>query len=469
MSEKTKAQLLAEELLYKKQSAFETMNEEEMANAYKYADEYAEYLYNSKTEREAVATSIKFLEEKGYIEYKLGDNVVVGGKYYLNNRDKALFAFSVGTENINEGVRICAAHIDSPRLDMKPHPLFENDGFGYLKTHYYGGIRKYQWPTLPLALHGVVTKKNGETVEVNIGEDAGDPIFVVTDLLPHLAREQSKTPLGQAFGGECLNIVIGASPLMEDGKPCECDSKIKLHMMKLLNEKYGIIERDFVTAELCAVPAGKPMDIGLDRVLLGGYGHDDKVCAYPALTALTDKTTDTHTVICVLADKEETGSDGVSGMQCTLLAELIDEIAKALGGNGNVCRSRSMCLSADVNAGYDPNYPEVFEKNNAAIVNCGVVMTKYTGSGGKYSTNDAGAEFVGKIRDMFEEDNVLWQSAEMGKIDIGGGGTVAKYVANHNIDTVDLGVPVLSMHAPFEVISKLDLYETYKAFLSFCK
>ncbi len=469
MSEKTKAQLLAEELFYKKQSAFETMSEEEMAKAMKYADEYADYLFNSKTEREAVATSIKYLEEKGYVEYNLGDSVKVGGKYYLNNRSKALFAFSVGTEDINEGVRICAAHIDSPRLDLKPHPLFENDGFGYLKTHYYGGIRKYQWPTLPLALHGVVTKKNGENVEVNIGEDAGDPIFVITDLLPHLAREQSKATLGQAFGGECLNIVIGASPLMEDGKPCECDSKIKLNMMKILNEKYGIVERDFVTAELCAVPAGKPMDIGLDRILLGGYGHDDKVCAYPALTALTDNPTDTHTVICVLADKEETGSDGVSGMQSTLLAELIDEIARALGGNGNVCRSKSMCLSADVNAGYDPNYPEVFEKNNAAIVNCGVVMTKYTGSGGKYSTNDASSEFVGKIRDMFAEDNVLWQSAEMGKIDIGGGGTVAKYVANHNIDTVDLGVPVLSMHAPFELISKLDLYETYKAFLSFCK
>ncbi len=468
MSEKTQAQLLAESLLYKKKTAFETMNEEEMAKAFKYADEYADYLYHAKTEREAVATSIAILKDKGYTEYKLGDNVEVGGKYYLNNREKALFAFTVGTDDINNGVRICAAHIDSPRLDLKPNPLFEDNGFGYLKTHYYGGIRKYQWPTLPLALHGVVTKKGGETIEVNIGEDAGDPIFLITDLLPHLGREQSKTPLGQAFGGEILNIVIGCTPFMEDGKVAEGEA-IKLNLMKMLNEKYGIVESDFMTAELCAVPAGKPMDIGLDRCLLGAYGHDDKVCAYPAITAMLDNPSDKNTVICVLADKEETGSDGVSGMQSTLLAELIDELARVLGGNGNVCRNNSMCLSADVNAGFDPSYAEVFEKRNAAIVNCGVVMTKYTGSGGKYSTNDAGAEYIGKIRDMFEADNVLWQSAEMGKIDIGGGGTVAKYVANHNIDTVDLGVPVLCMHAPFEVISKLDLYETYKAFLAFCK
>ena len=468
MSEKTKAQLLAEELFYKKKSAFETMSEEEQKNAFEYADAYADYLYNSKTEREAVASTIAILKGNGYSEYKLGDSIEVGGKYYLNNREKALFAFTVGTDDINNGVRICAAHIDSPRLDLKPSPLYEDGGFGYLKTHYYGGIRKYQWPTLPLALHGVVTKKGGETVEVNIGEDAGDPVFLITDLLPHLGREQGKTPLNQAFGGEILNIVIGCAPYMEDGKVAEGEA-IKLNLMRMLNEKYGIVESDFLTAELCAVPAGKPMDIGLDRYLLGGYGHDDKVCAYPALTAMLDNPNDKNTVLCVLADKEETGSDGVSGMQSTLLAELIDEIARALGGNGNVCRSNSMCLSADVNAGFDPSYAEVFEKRNAAILNCGVVMTKYTGSGGKYSTNDAGAEFIGKMRDIFEADGVLWQSAEMGKIDIGGGGTVAKYVANHNIDTVDLGVPVLCMHAPFEVISKLDLYETYKAFLAFCK
>ncbi|MBS5726186.1 MAG: aminopeptidase [Clostridiales bacterium] len=436
--EKTRAEALREQLLYK--------------------------------EREAVKTSVSMLEKAGYVPYQLGDAVEVGGKYYLNNRGKALFAFRVGSESIDSGVRITAAHIDSPRLDLKQHPLFEEEGMGYLKTHYYGGIRKYHWPTIPLALHGVVTKENGETVEVNIGEDAGDPVFVITDLLPHLGRAQGAKPLDKAFTGEGLNLLIGASPLLEeDGTPASGDDKVRLNMMRILNEKYGIVESDFMTAELCAVPAGRPVDIGLDRCMIGAYGHDDKVCAYPALTALIDSGDSAHTVICVLADKEETGSDGATGMQSALLTDLIGELSKALGGNAALARSNSMCLSADVNAAYDPLYSEVFEKRNAAMLNCGVVLSKYTGSGGKYSTNDASAEYVGKIRDMFTRNNVLWQTAELGKIDEGGGGTVAKYIANQNIDTVDLGVPVLSMHAPFEVISKLDLYETYKAFLAFCK
>lgn len=466
--EKTKTELLAEELLYKKQNAFEKMSEDELSASFDYAKEYCEYLYHSKTEREAVITSIERLKKFGYKEYKLGDSVEVGGKYYLNNRGKSLFAFSVGTEPVNEGVRIMASHIDSPRLDLKQHPLYEDGGVGYLKTHYYGGLRKYQWTAIPLALHGVVTKRDGETVEVMIGEDAGDPVLVITDLLPHLGREQGTKPLNTAFNGEVLNILAGTAPVMEDGKPFG-DSAVKLNIMKILNEKYGIVESDFMCAELCVVPAGKPVDVGFDRTLIGAYGHDDKVCSYPALTALTDNKDTKHTVVCVLADKEETGSDGVSGMQCTLLAELIDEIAKALGGNGNVCRNNSVCLSADVTACFDPNYAEVFEKRNSALVNCGVAVAKYTGSGGKYSTNDASAELMGKVRSMFDRDNVLWQTAELGKIDIGGGGTVAKYIANHNIETVDVGVPVLSMHAPFEAISKYDLYATYKAFIAFCK
>ncbi len=469
MSEKTKSELLKEELFYKKQNVFEVRTKEELDAAIEYAKGYAEYLDNSKTEREAVKTTVKYLSDRGYTEYKLGDKIEAGGKYYLNNRGKSIFAFRMGSEPLTEGIRICAAHIDSPRLDLKQHPLFEDSGFGYLKTHYYGGIRKYQWPTLPLALHGTVTKRGGETVDITIGEDAGDPVFVITDLLPHLSGEQNKKPLATAFSGEGLNILVGSTPYYEeDGTVTTVDEKVKLNIMAMLNEKYGIVESDFMCAELCAVPQGKAVDVGLDRWLMGAYGHDDKVCAYPALTAMTETEDSVHTVMCVLADKEETGSDGPTGMQCWLLSDLMDEICIAMGVDPIVCRANSMCLSADVNAGFDPLYPDVFEKRNAAIVNCGVVMSKYTGSGGKYSTNDATSEFVAKIRDMFGDD-VLWQTAELGKIDIGGGGTVAKYVSNCNIDTVDLGVPVLSMHAPFEVISKGDLYETHKAFAAFCK
>lgn len=469
MSEKTKGEMLRDELFYKKQSLFDVRSIAELDEAREYAKGYAQYLDNSKTEREAVKTTAALLRDRGYTEYKMGDKVVCGGKYYLNNRGKSIFAFRMGSEMLSEGIRICAAHIDSPRLDLKQNPLFEDNGFGYLKTHYYGGIRKYQWPTIQLALHGVVTKRGGETVEITIGEDEGDPVFVITDLLPHLSREQDAKTLNRAFTGEGLNLLIGSTPYYEeDGTVTKVDEKVKLNLMAMLNEKYGIVESDFMCAELCAVPKGRAVDIGLDRWLMGAYGHDDKVCAYPALTALLDTDNSVHTVMCVLADKEETGSDGTTGMQCSLLSDLIDELCISMNVDSRVCRANSMCLSADVNAGFDPLYPDVFEKRNCAIVNCGVVMSKYTGSGGKYSTNDASAEFVGKIRDMFGEE-VLWQTAELGRIDAGGGGTVAKYVANCNIDTVDLGVPVLSMHAPFEVISKGDLYETHKAFRAFCK
>ena len=455
---------LKKKLFYKKENVFEKQTKKNAKATERYAKGYMKFLDNAKTEREAVKEGIKMLEANGFVPYTLGGEIVKGGKYYYNNRDKSLFAFVAGTEDIEKGIRICAAHIDSPRLDLKQHPLFENDGFAYLKTHYYGGIRKYQWVTIPLALHGVVTTLDKENVEITIGEDEGDPIFCITDLLPHLAREQSQKPLATAITGEGLNLLIGSEPI--DG---DIDEKVKFNMLKILNEKYGITENDFVSAELTAVPAGKARDLGLDRSMIGAYGHDDRVCAYPSLTAIIENKDSEHTIMCVLADKEEIGSEGVSGMRCRLIVDLIEEISKNLGGNPNVVRANSMCLSADVSAGYDPMYPEVYEKRNSAIVNCGVVMNKYTGGGGKSSTNDASAEYVGNIRKIFHDAGIIWQTAELGKIDVGGGGTVAMYIANHNINTVDLGVPVLSMHAPMEVISKNDLYETHKALCAFCK
>jgi len=470
MSDKTRGQILREELFYKKKSAFEVKTAEELSAAKEYADGYVKWLDSSKTEREAVDASVALLEAAGYRPYCVGDPIKAGDRLYLNNRGKNLFAIHVGTEPIDCGVRICAAHIDSPRLDLKQHPLYENDGVAYFKTHYYGGIRKYQWVTIPLALHGVVTKADGETVQVRIGDEPGDPVLCISDLLPHLAKDQNGRTLGSAFTGEGLNVMLGSSPFFEeDGKLTPADEKVKLNIMILLNEKYGITEADFMSAELSIVPAQNAVDVGLDRWLIGAYGHDDRVCSYPALTSLIEAEDSVHTCMAVLADKEEIGSEGISGMQCVLLVDIIDELAKNLGGNPNVVRSHSKCLSADVTACYDPNYPEVYEKRNSSLIHCGVGLSKYTGSGGKGGTNDASAELVGCVRKIFDDAGVIWQTAELGRVDQGGGGTVAKYIANHNIETVDIGVPVISMHAPFEIISKSDLYEAHKAFAAFCK
>jgi len=465
-NEKTKA--LAEKLIYRKKNVFETKSADELAKMMDFAEDYKNYLDASKTEREAVSEMIRILTEAGFAEYKLGDSVKAGDKLYYNNRGKGLFAFNIGTESIENGVRICASHIDSPRLDMKPVPLFENDGIGYLKTHYYGGIRKYQWTTIPLALHGVVTKADGTTVNVTIGEDVGDPVFCISDLLPHLAQDQNQKKLGEAFTGEGLNIMVCSSPYIdEDG--AVTDEGVKLNVMAMLNEKYGIVEKDFISAELTAVPTGKAVDVGLDRWLIGGYGHDDRCCAYPSLRALLDNTDSVHTNIMVFADKEEIGSNGATGMRCSLLVDLIDTISETLGSNGALVRSRSLCLSADVSAAYDPNYPEVYEKSNTAMLHCGVALSKYTGSRGKAGTNDAPSEYAGFVTGMLDKNDVNWQMVELGRIDQGGGGTVAMFIAESNIDTIDIGVPVISMHAPFEIISKADLYETYRAFSAFCK
>ena len=454
---------LKDTLFYKKKDFYEQFGEEELKAAFEYAKGYASYLDDSKTEREAVARSIADAEKNGFVPYSFGMNLEVGGKYYFNNREKNLFLFTVGKESLENGFRISAAHIDSPRIDLKPCPLYQDGGMSFFKTHYYGGIRKYQWVTIPLALHGVVVKADGTVVNVTVGEDDTDPLLYINDRLPHLGHGDDKKPLGEAIPGEKLNVLVGSIPHGEG------EDAIKLNVMKILNEKYGIVEEDFLSAELCVVPAAKARDVGLDRSMIGAYGHDDRVCAYPALTALFDNVDSEHSLMCILADKEETGSDGNTGMQSDLMVDLIDAISAALGVDPIKVRANSKCLSADVSAAYDPNFADVFERRNAPMLSCGAILMKYTGSRGKGGTSDANPEFIAWLRGVMAKDNVLWQTGELGKVDIGGGGTVAKFIAKHNIDTVDLGVPVISMHAPYEIVSKVDVYETYRAFCAFSK
>lgn len=452
----------ARELTYKKKNVYESRSEEDIAAAYEYAVGYAKFLDDGKTEREAVTAGIALAEKEGFVPYRFGDEIRVGGRYYYDNRGKNLFLFSIGTESVSEGIRISAAHIDSPRIDLKQVPLYEDSGMCFLKTHYYGGIRKYQWVATPLALHGVVIRADGEKVNVVIGEDEGDPVLYINDLLPHLGHQDDRKPLGEAIVGEKLNLLIGSRPI--ENEP----DGIKLNILHILNEKYGIEEADFLSAELSAVPVGRARDAGLDRSMICAYGHDDRVCAYPAMTAMFESLPSSpHTMMCILADKEEVGSDGNTGMQCDLMLDLIDAIAASQNVSPALVRANSKCLSADVSAAYDPNFAEAFEKRNSSLLSCGVVLTKYTGARGKSGTNDASAEYVGWLRSVMAKDNVVWQAGELGKVDFGGGGTVAKYISKHNIEVVDLGVPVISMHAPYEIISKVDLYEAHRSFSAF--
>ena len=465
MNEKTQGQKLSEQLTFSKKNAYEKAESEKIKKIFDYAEGYKAFLDAAKTEREAVRRGIEMAEAAGFTAYTLGDELKPGDCRYYNNRDKNLFLFRIGEEDLEkEGIRILAAHIDSPRLDLKQNPLYEDSGMGFLKTHYYGGIKKYQWTAIPLALHGVVCKANGETVDIVIGEEETDPVFYVNDLLPHLAQEQMTRTLANAIPGESLNILVGGLPYADE----KIDQKIKLTVLSILNEKYGITEEDFISAELSAVPAFRARDIGFDRALIGAYGHDDRVCAYPEITAIIETPTK-HTVMSILADKEEVGSMGVTGMQNCLLRDMIDLISVSQGANPAIVRAHSLCLSADVNAAYDPNFPEAYERRNSAMISCGTTMSKFTGSRGKSGTSDASAEFVNRVRRMFAENGVVWQTSELGKVDGGGGGTVAMFLANMNIDTVDLGVPVISMHAPYEVVSKADVYSTHEAFCAFLK
>lgn len=464
MEEKTNvSKELKEKLFLQRKNGYARIDETEEKAIFEFAEDYKKFLDIAKTEREAVCEATKLLEANGFVEYKADMKLSVGDKIYRNNRGKAIIAAVIGTAPISEGVRLCAAHIDSPRLDLKQNPLYEDNELALFKTHYYGGIKKYQWTTIPLSLHGVIIKADGTSVTVNIGEDENDPVFCVTDLLPHLATEQMTRTATKIIRGEDLNLLIGSIPFRDD----EASEAVKLNILNILFEKYGITEADFISSELEAVPAFKARDIGFDRSLVGGYGHDDRCCAYPALRAAIGCESPVHTTVTILADKEETGSDGNTGLCSSYLRYFIEDIAEALGAKGKDVLSASECLSADVNAAFDPTFPEVNERNNAAYVNKGVCITKYTGSRGKSGTSDASAEFAGRIRRLMNEKNVIWQTGELGKVDAGGGGTVAAYIANLDVDTIDMGVPVLSMHAPYEVISKLDLYMAYKAFAAF--
>lgn len=461
MSEKTQADILKEELFYSPEHAAYSCEEGEIEKADNFCEGYMKFLDACKTEREAVVYTKALAEKEGFIPFDPKASYKAGDKVYYDNRGKALILCVFGTEGLEKGAKIVASHIDSPRLDVKPNPLYEDAELALFKTHYYGGIKKYQWTAIPLSLHGVIFRKDGSSVTVRLGDEEGDPRFVVTDLLPHLDKHSKN--IEDAIKGEDLNILVGSRPFCSD----KCSENVKLNIMKILNEKYGIIEADFLSAELELVPAFNAVDVGFDRSLIGSYGHDDRVCAYPSIMAAFAAKAPKYTSVTVITDKEETGSDGNTGLHSAYLKHFIADIAKTQGLCGRDVIRASECLSADVNAGFDPTYPSVHDKLNAAFLNKGIVVTKYTGSRGKSSTNDANAEFVSKIRTLFDSEKVAWQTGELGKVDEGGGGTVAKYVANLGAEVVDVGVPVLSMHAPFEIVSKLDVYMAFKGFKAF--
>ena len=423
-----------------------------------YARGYAAFIDACKTEREAVTWAVKQLKDHGFVELMPGMSLNPGDKVYRNVHNKSLMAAVIGSESMNTGARICSAHIDSPRMDLKPNPLYEDSGMAYLKTHYYGGIKKYQWVTVPLALHGVVVRRDGTSVTITIGEDESDPILMITDLLPHLAADQMQKTAATAITGEQLNVLLGSEPLEGEGSDL-----VKLHMMKLLNEKYGIVEEDFLSAELSIVPAMKCREVGLDRSMLAAYGHDDRICAYNQFAPLLELEQPKHTAICLWADKEEIGSVGVTGMQSFAFETFVHDLCHATKASLYRCFENSFCLSADVSNAYDPNFGETCDKRNNSVINGGVAISKYTGSKGKGGCSDASAEAMGHIRSVLDKAGIIWQVGELGKVDQGGGGTVAAFMANRNIVTVDAGVPVLSMHAPMEIISKLDGYMSMRA------
>ena len=436
---------------------------EQVEEAAAFCEGYKAFLDEGKTERECVKKAVELLKAAGYAEFDTQGSYQPGDKVYYVNRNKAIIATTFGEKSVKEGIRMNGAHIDSPRLDLKPSPVYEKDDMALFKTHYYGGIRKYQWATIPLAMHGVIIKKNGEMVELNLGEKPGDPVFCITDLLPHLSAEQNERKLKDGIKGEELNIVIGSIPYTDD----EVKEPVKLMALKLMNEQFGITEKDFLRAEVEFVPAHKASDVGFDRSMVGAYGQDDRICAYTALMAEIDTKNPTYTTMTILTDKEEIGSEGNTGLNSNYVGDYIIYLAELEGVNPKEVFRNTICLSSDVNAAYDPTFASVYDPLNSSYVNKGCVLTKYTGARGKSGSNDASAELMAKVIGIMEKEGVYWQIGELGAVDVGGGGTIAKFVASMNIDVVDLGVPILSMHAPFELASKLDVLNTYRAFKAF--
>lgn len=471
---KSEGQKLMEKLAYKQQNVWEKASEEDIKAAFEYCEAYRNFLNSVKTEREFAVYAEKTAKENGFISLdelmKANRKLTPGMKIYNINRKKSAVIAVIGSRPMDEGVNIIGSHLDSPRLDLKQNPLYEDTDFALLKTHYYGGIKKYQWVSIPLAIHGIIVKGDGEVVEFVIGENDDDPVFTITDLLPHLAQEQMQKKMSEAVTGEGLNLLIGSMPYNDE----KVKEKVKLNLLNILNKRYGIVEEDFQTAEIEIVPANKARDVGMDKSMIGGYGQDDRVCAFPALKALFELGTPERTSICLLTDKEEIGSTGNTGAQSTLLSDFLAYLCSLAGDNNSGIRLRkclraSRMLSADVNAGVDPNYESVSEKRNASYLGKGIVLQKYTGARGKYDASDANAEFVGYVRKLFNSNSIIWQSGELGKVDQGGGGTIAQYAANLGIEVLDCGVPVLSMHSPFEITSKIDIHMMHKAYKVFYK
>ncbi len=447
------------QLLMQKKNGYENLSPEDMQAMEEYCSAYIGIMNRAKTEREFVREAICLAESSGFRPLERGSELKPGDRVYRSIRGKGLCLAVIGREPLEKGARIVAAHIDSPRLDLKPNPLSEEGGMVYFKTHYYGGIKKYQWVTIPLELHGVVILKSGATVEINVGAQPGDPVFTITDLLPHLGADQMKKTMSEGITGEALRVLLGSRPDPDD----EGDNRVKIMTLGILSEKYGILEEDFLSSELCLVPGFRAGELGFDKSLLAAYGHDDRVCSFAGLKALAEISVPEKTAVCILTDKEEIGSCGVSGAQSEAYDTFIADLCNQDGSSLRVCYENSFCLSCDVTNAHDPLYADVDEMQNATEINYGVGICKYTGARGKSGASDASAEVMGRLRAAFERDGVIWQSSDMGKVDKGGGGTVAVYFANRDIDTVDAGVPVLSMHAPYEVVSKLDTYMTFKA------